>query len=149
MGNVKIDIVVDTDKLKADFPNGGEITDRSIIVMTDDQPDSIYKDSQGGLYKDKLTSAADPGDNIFWEISAKNQKDKLVLYQCIESTEFSEMLAEQPVEIDDNGKKKWKAKLKDGLGKSIAGFYTYKFAFEGDISNIWNWDPTVTTRPPK
>lgn len=149
MSNVKIDITVDTEKLQAQFPKGGEITDRTIVVMTDDQTDSIYKDSDGGKYKDKLTSAADPGDNIFWEINAKNGKDKLVLIKCNESAELSDMLAEQPTKIEDKGKKKWKAKLKDGLGKSVAGFYTYKFAFEGETSKNWEWDPTITTRPPE
>ncbi len=149
MANVKIDITVDTVKLRAEFPNGGEITNRSLIVMTDNQPDSIYKNSDGGRYKDKLTTAVDSEDNITWAISAANKKDKLVLVKCNVSEALKNMLSEQPDMDKADADKKWKAKLKKGLGKSVSGFYTYYFALATDLNKTWSWDPNISSRPPE
>jgi hypothetical protein len=149
MANVKIDITVDTVKLLAEFPKGGELTNRSIVVMTDNQPDSIYKNTEGGLYKDKLTTATDPGDTIFWQIQALNKKDKLVLVKCNASEALKNMLSEQPSVDNADADKKWKAKLKNNLGKSVCGFYTFNFAFSNDLSKTWSWDPNITSRPPQ
>ncbi|OFX71369.1 MAG: hypothetical protein A2W96_14525 [Bacteroidetes bacterium GWD2_40_43] len=76
---VIITITVDTDTLVKEFPKGGDITDHSVIVMTQEGGYFSYKTA----FKDKLVTETAAGDAIKWKITSKNANDalKLVAYK--------------------------------------------------------------------
>lgn len=141
---VNIKILVNTERLVAQLPRGGHITDRTIVVMEDNQSDSYYEDSNNEMYKDKLVSYCDAGDTINWDIKTTDGKNNLVLVDCNESDDFSNMMADQPHKKTDSDD--WTAQLKPRIMKGESGFYTYKFAFKSDLNTKWDWDPRLKVR---
>jgi len=143
---VLISVVVDTDKLVSEFPKGGKVENRGLIVMSDNQPDSSYTDSHGGLYKDKLHTMVDWDDDMIWTISALNGKDKLVFSKCDGPT-LTDLLTGMP-QADASDKAKWNAKVKNKLTAKYKPWYTFYFHLKNDDTNIWFWDPSEENRIP-
>jgi len=139
MAKVEITITVDTEKLKKEKP--GEIKDRSIVVMTDNQKDSYYDDPTKNDYKDKLHTMVDPGDEIEWTIVAKNGSHSLSLDQC-DGSDIGKIFNGNPQH--EKVHKKMKVEVKPGVGPNTKAWYSYTFTFNNEK---YSWDPVIETRP--
>lgn len=142
---VEISVVVDTDKLLQLYPNGGHIDDRTIVKMSDNQPDSYYDDSNGDQYHDKLHTLVDMDDDIFWTIEARNKTTHLIFDSA--QGELLTLFNEAPKAVGPKDQAKFTAKVKTGLKKKVKLWYTFTFKIDGD-DRKWDWDPVGESRQP-
>lgn len=140
MSKVVINVTVDTDKLKGQ--SSGEIQDRSIIVMTDNQDDSYYDDETDKKFKDKIHTMCDMGDKFEWNIEALNGKDEVTFIDC-KGDDLLNLYKTKPEK--EKGTKKFKANVKDVLTVHTKVWYTFDILFEG---NQYSWDPMGEGRQP-
>lgn len=139
MANVKIDITVDTVKLLAVFPKGGEITDHSIIVMTDSNNTPTYQNA----FKDKLVTNAKAGDKINWKIKSKDGSTNLDFVDYKGDSNMLKVFAVKPV-VNSKDKTDCSGDVKGSMPQAtVSTSYTFSFCVNKNPTVIWSWDPDV------
>jgi hypothetical protein len=146
MANVKIDITVDTVKLLAKFPKGGEITDHSIIVMTDSNKAPAYQNA----FQDKLITSAKAGDKINWKIKSKDGGTNLDFTDYKGDSNMLNVFAAKPA-INSQDKTDCNGEVKGSMPQAtVSTDYTFSFCVKKNPSVFWSWDPNIIVPfPPK
>lgn len=140
MSKVEITVTVDTDKLRGQAP--GEIQDRTIIVMTDNQPDSYYDNPTSANYRDKLHTMCNKDDNFEWSIEALNGKDDVTFVNCL-GDDLLNLFKTKPQK--EEGTKKFKAQVKDSFSAQVCVWYSFDILLDGIQ---YSWDPNGEVRWP-
>ena len=139
MANVKIDITVDTVKLLEQFPKGGEITDHSIIVMTDSNNKPEYENS----FKDKLITSAKAGDKIKWKIKSKDGGTNLDYAAYDGDANTLNVFSAKPI-INKNDKTDCDGDVKSVMPQAtVSTNYTFSFCVKKNPTIVWKWDPEI------
>lgn len=146
MSNPVIKVKVKTSTLLSEQPRGGKLSNRSIVIMDDNQPDSKYDDSDGGKYKDKLHTYINRGDDIYWEISDADGSNVLEMTECQYDANFLKLLIAAPQPVAGN-KSQWMAQVKTDATGGLSSKYTYSFCLKSNPRVIWTWDPYIESRP--
>ncbi len=144
MANVKIDISVDMQKLMEIQPKGGEITDQSIIQMT----------QTGGHFDaatqntPKLITKAEVSSKIKWKIKSKNTSDNLDLIDYVGDSNMLKVFKNKPSKKAED---EFDGDIQDQEpSDNIITEYTFTFCNKKNPSIIWNWDPEIVfPYPPK
>ncbi len=143
---VLITITVDTDILVKEFPKGGEITDHSVIEMTQEGGIFSYKTS----FNDKLITETVAGASIKWKITSKNGNEDLKLVYFKGDQSMLEIFKSKPA-IDADEDKVFNGIVKDSLPQvTLSTTYTFDFCLKKQPDIVWSWDPEIIIPwPPK
>ena len=141
---VIITITVDTDTLVKEFPKGGDITDHSLIVMTQEGGYFSYKTA----FKDKLVTETAAGDAIKWKITSKNANDALKLVAYKGDKSMLDIFKSQPAK-DAADDKEFNGNVKDSLPQvTLTTTYTFDFCLKKQPDIVWSWDPDIIAQYP-
>lgn len=146
MSNPVIKVKVKTSTLLSEQPRGGKLSNRSIVIMDDNQSDSKYDDDQGGKYKDKRRTMFSPGDDIYWEISDADGSNVLEMTDCKYDANFLKLLVAAPQPVAGN-KSQWMAQVKPDAPRGMSAWYTFSFCLKSNLRVTWIWDPYIESRP--
>ncbi|MBI9066554.1 MAG: hypothetical protein JEZ09_04635 [Salinivirgaceae bacterium] len=138
---ITIYISADTLKLKQLFPDGGDITDHTIIVMTDSNDSPVYE----SIFRDKLITSAQSDDAIKWVISSGTERVSVSFTEFRADQNASKVFINTPTKNPSNPSE-FDAQIKSGIKGEIDTEYFLSFCINSDERIVWTWDPMIKVR---
>lgn len=136
--NVKIDVIVDVEKLLEEYPNGGEVTTEGIITMI--QKGGYYEYENGNL--SKLITKAEIGTKIKWKIKSGTTSDNLDLAEYVpEDDQMLNVFKVKPGKVGDDEIDG--VTIDEQPTENFRTQYTLSFYIKKNPDIVWTWDPMV------
>lgn len=135
---ITINVAVDTQTLRTDFPQGGNITNHSIIVMTDSNNNPVYETTN----QDKLITSAHENNDLKWTIESSTERITLYFDAFSGDANTSKGLVATPAKNPAN-ESEILGKCKNNLKEDVDIDYQLAFYVSDNPGVIWTWDPRL------